>query len=52
MGGRTIRGHNSLAPHPDAGHQSGHTWLWDDIPLLNHNLLQVFQRGCVGHSST
>ncbi|KAJ8271283.1 hypothetical protein COCON_G00101420 [Conger conger] len=26
--------------------------LWDGIPLLNQDLSQVSQRGCVGHSST
>lgn len=33
--------HNSLAPDPHAGHQPGHTWLWDDISYLNQGLLQV-----------
>src|SRR4029434_1557816 len=32
-GGRSIRSHNSLAPPPHAGHQPGHTLLWDGIPF-------------------
>ncbi|XP_078100190.1 general transcription factor 3C polypeptide 3 isoform X3 [Sander vitreus] len=50
--GRTIHSHNSLAPPPHAGHQPGHTLLWDGIPFFNQHLLQVSQRGCVGHSGT
>uniref|UniRef100_A0A3Q0REQ4 AP complex mu/sigma subunit domain-containing protein n=1 Tax=Amphilophus citrinellus TaxID=61819 RepID=A0A3Q0REQ4_AMPCI len=33
--GRTIRSHNSLAPPSHAGHQFGHTLLWDGIPFFN-----------------
>ena len=50
--GRSIRSHNSLAPPPHAGHQPGHTLLWDGIPFLNQDLSQVSQHGCVGHSGT
>src|SRR4029434_2788413 len=50
--GRSIRSHNSLAPPPHAGHQPGHTLLWDGIPFLNQESLQVSQCGCVGHSNT
>ena len=52
MCGRTIHSHNSLAPPPHAGHQPGHTLLWDGIPFFNQHLSQVSQRGCVGHSGT
>src|SRR4029434_11300355 len=51
-GGRSIRSHNSLAPPPHAGHQPGHTLLWDGIPFLNQESLQISHRGCVGHSDT
>src|SRR4029434_1822576 len=51
-GGRSIRCHNSLAPPPHAGHQPGHTLLWDGIPFCNQDLSQVSQHGCVGHSGT
>ena len=44
--------HNSFAPPPHAGHQPGHFLLWDSIPFLNEDILQVSQRGCVGHSKT
>ena len=47
--GRSIGSHNSLAPPPHAGHQPGHTLLWDGIPFLNQELLQVSHRGCGGH---
>src|SRR4029434_3245141 len=50
--GRSIHSYNSLAPPPHAGHQAGHTLLWDGIPFLNQELLQVSQRGSVGHSNT
>lgn len=50
--GRSIRSHNSLAPPPHAGHQPGHTLLWDGIPFLNQDFSQVSQHGCVGHSAT
>src|SRR4029434_9211688 len=50
--GRSIRSHNSLAPPPHAGHQPGHTLLWDGIPFLNQDLSQVSQHGCVDHSGT
>ncbi|XP_051239305.1 uncharacterized protein LOC127353784 [Dicentrarchus labrax] len=50
--GRTIHSHNGLAPPPHAGHQPGHTLLWDGIPFFNQYLSQVSQRGCVGHSGT
>ena len=54
--GRSLRSHSSLAPPPQAGHQPGHqpghTLLWDGIPFLNQESLQVSQRGCVGHSNT
>jgi len=49
VGGRSIRSHKSLARPPHAGHQPGHTLLWDGIPFLNQESLQ---RGCVGHSNT
>ena len=52
MCGRTIHSHNSLAPPPHAGHQPGHTLMWDGIPFFNQHLSQVSQRGCVGHSGT
>lgn len=32
---------NSLAPRPHAGHQSGRTWWWDSVPVINQDLLQV-----------
>src|SRR4029434_5459165 len=40
-GGGFIRSHNSLAPLPHAGHQPGHTLLWDGIPFLNHTTMRV-----------
>ena len=36
--GRTIQSHNSLAPRPPAGHQLGHTLLWEGIPFFNLHL--------------
>src|SRR4029434_9947390 len=47
-GERSIRSHNSLAPPPHAGHQPGHTLLWDGIPFLNQESLQISHRGCGG----
>src|SRR4029434_10726348 len=48
-GGRSISSHNSLSPPPHACHQPRHTLLWDGIPFLNQELLQISHRGCVGH---
>lgn len=48
--GRTTQSHNSLAPQTHAGHQFGYTLLWDGLPFFKQHLLQVIQRGCVGHS--
>src|SRR4029434_1911889 len=52
VGGGSIRSHNSLALPPHAGHQPGHTLLWDGIPFLNQESLQISHRGCVGHCNT
>ena len=45
--------YNSLAPPPHAGHQPGHTLLWDGIPFFNQLQPALFnQLDCIGHSCT
>ena len=45
---RMWKNHTQLQPPPHAGH----TLLWDGIPSFNQLLLQVSQRGCIGHCGT
>lgn len=47
---KTVNYHNSLAGHPNDGHQLVRTLLWDNSPFLNQHLLQVNHCGCTGHS--